>query len=103
MIAIIKAGLKLVNELSMGIRAQVRKTDFFSWTEPDLFIVLSVEGYQRMGYLENRVKEFISRKFHEKGYRDAAMYFPSNGYAVFPGTSASTPELVNEAKSKIHA
>jgi len=97
-----QAGLKLVNELSMGIRTQVRKTDFFSWTEPDLFIVLSVEGYQRMGYLESRVKEFIAKKFEEKGYRDAAVYFPSNGFAVFPGTSSSTVELINEAKAKLH-
>jgi GAF domain-containing protein/GGDEF domain-containing protein len=98
-----QAGLKLVNELSMGIRTQVRKTDFFSWTEPDLFIVLSVEGYQRMGYLENRVKEFIATKFQEKGYRDIALYYPSNGYAVFPGTSASAADLINEAKAKMHA
>jgi GGDEF domain-containing protein len=98
-----KAGLRLVNELSMGIRTQVRKTDFFSWTEPDLFIVLSVEGYQRMGYLENRVKEFIARTFEEKGYLDTAVYFPSNGYAVFPGASANTAELIREAKAKIRA
>ena len=98
-----QAGLRLVNELSMGIRTQVRKTDFFSWTEPDLFVVLSVEGYQRMGYLESRVKEFIARKFDEKGYRDTGIYFPSNGYAVFPGASASTAELINEAKAKIRA
>ncbi|MFA4948555.1 MAG: hypothetical protein WC674_08635, partial [Candidatus Krumholzibacteriia bacterium] len=98
-----QAGLRLVNELSMGIRTQVRKTDFFSWTEADLFIVLSVEGYQRMGYLENRVKEFIATKFQEKGYRDIALYYPSNGYAVFPGTSASAADLINEAKAKMHA
>ncbi|MCX5752693.1 MAG: GAF domain-containing protein [Candidatus Krumholzibacteria bacterium] len=98
-----QAALRLVNELSMGIRTQVRKTDFFSWTEPDLFIVLSVEGYQRMGYLENRIKEFIAAKFQEKGYGDASVYYPMNGYAVFPGTSASAADLINEAKAKIHA
>lgn len=98
-----QAGLRLINELSMGIRTQVRKTDFFSWTEPDLFIVLSVEGYQRMGYLENRIKEFIAKRLEEKGYRDTALYYPSNGYAVFPGTSASTADLIREAKAKIHA
>jgi GAF domain-containing protein/GGDEF domain-containing protein len=97
-----QAGLRLVNEISMGIRTQVRKTDFFSWTEPDLFIVLSVEGYQRMGYLENRVKEFIAAKFREKGYPDSSLFYPSNGYAVFPGTSASAADLINEAKAKIH-
>ncbi len=96
-----QSGLRLVNELSMGIRTQVRKTDFFSWTEPDLFIVLSVEGYQRMGYLESRVKEFIAKKFDEKGYRDTAVYFPSNGFAVFPGTSSNTVELISEAKAKL--
>ncbi len=98
-----QAGLRLVNELSVGVRTQVRKTDFFSWTEPDLFIVLSVEGYQRMGYLENRIKELIAKNLEEKGYYESTGYYPTNGYAVFPGTSATAAELVNEAKSRIPA
>jgi GGDEF domain-containing protein len=98
-----QAGLRLVNELSVGVRAQVRKTDFFSWTEPDLFIVLSVEGYQRMGYLENRIKELVAKKLQEKGYYETTGYYPSNGYAVFPGSSATAAELINEAKSRIPA
>ncbi len=97
------AGLRLVNELSVGARTQVRKTDFFSWTEPDLFIVMSVEGYQRMGYLENRIRDLISKRLEERGYYETAGYYPTNGYAVFPGTSASAAELINEAKSRIPA
>jgi putative methionine-R-sulfoxide reductase with GAF domain len=96
-----QAALNLVNELSMGIRRQVRKTDFFSWTEPDLFMVLSVEGYQRMGYLENRIKTVIVTKLKEEGY-DSASFFPANGYAVYPGNSSTAADLIQEAKSKIH-
>ena len=97
-----QGALNLINELSMGIRRQVRKTDFFSWTEADLFVVLSIEGYQRMGYLENRIKTFITAKLAEKGY-DPASVFPAHGYAVFPGDSSTAAELINEAKAKIHA
>jgi len=95
-----QAGLNLINELSMGIRRQVRKTDFFSWTEPDFFVVLSIEGYQRMGYLEDRIKTFITGKLREKGY-DPASFFPADGYAVFPGSSSTAAELIHEAKFKI--
>lgn len=98
-----ESALRLVNELSVGVRTQVRKTDFFSWTEPDVFIVLSVEGYQRMGFLENRLKELISKKLEEKGYHATNGYYPANGYAVFPGTAASAAELINEAKARIPA
>ena len=95
--------LNLINELSMGIRRQVRKTDFFSWTEADLFTVLSVEGYQRMGFLERRIMDFIAQKLKEKGYYDATSFYPVNGYAVFPGKSSTAAELVHEAKARIES
>jgi GAF domain-containing protein len=93
--------LNLVNELSMGIRKQVRKTDFFSWTEPDIFMILSVEGYQRMGFLENRIKTLIATTLKEKGC-DPTSVFAADGYASYPGESSTAAELVHEAKSKIH-
>jgi putative methionine-R-sulfoxide reductase with GAF domain len=96
-----QGALNLINELSMGIRKQVRKTDFFSWTEADLFVVLSVEGYQRMGYLENRINTFITATIKEKGY-DPKLLYPTHGYAVFPGNSSAAADLINEAKAKIH-
>lgn len=95
--------LNLINELSMGIRRQVRKTDFFSWTETDLFTVLSVEGYQRMGYLEKRITTFITEKLKEKGFFNADSFFPADGYAIFPGSSSTAAELIHEAKSRIQA
>ena len=93
--------MNLINELSMGIRRQVRKTDFFSWTETDLFTVLSVEGYQRMGYLEKRITSFITEKLKAEGHFNADSFFPVNGFAVFPGTSSTAAELIHEAKSRI--
>jgi putative methionine-R-sulfoxide reductase with GAF domain/GGDEF domain-containing protein len=97
-----QAALNLINELSMGVRRQVRKTDFFSWTEADLFVVLSVEGSQRMGYLENRIKTFISAKLTEKGY-DPVAFHAVNGCAAFPGVSSTAAELIHEAKARIRA
>ena len=96
-----QAALGLLNELSMGVRRQVRKTDFFSWIEPSVFAVLSVEGYQRMGFLEGRISAFIIDKLKERGYYDPHSFYPANGYALFPGKSETAAELIHEAKSKI--
>jgi hypothetical protein len=53
-----------------------------------------------MGYLEDRIKTFITGKLREKGY-DPASFFPADGYAVFPGSSSTAAELIHEAKFKI--
>jgi GAF domain-containing protein/GGDEF domain-containing protein len=98
-----KAALRLINELSMGIRKQVRKTDFFSWTEADLFAILSIEGYQRMGFLEKRISTYLIEELKEKGLYNLQSFYPVSGYAVFPGSSSSAAELIQEAKSKIQA
>ena len=56
-----------------------------------------------MGFLESRLKELITRKLYDEGYRDPSIYSAANGFAVFPGSSGSASELINEAKAKIHA
>jgi len=96
-----QAALGLVNELSMGVRQQVRKTDFFSWIEPSVFAVLSVEGYQRMGFLEGRITAFITDTLKREGYYDPQTFKSSNGYAMFPGKSETAAELINEARAKL--
>ncbi len=93
--------LGLINDVSQGIRRQVRKTDYFSWIEVDLFGVLSLESYQRIGYLESRLTEFITSVLKEKGLNDAKTFYPVTGYALFPGTSETPSQLINEAKSKL--
>ncbi len=93
--------LALVNSISTGIRRQVRKTDFFSWIEPGVFAVVSVEGYQRTGFLEGRVTSFIIETLKEKGIYDPHAFYPSNGRALFPGQSETAADLIQEARSKI--
>ncbi len=93
--------LMLINELSMGVRRQVRKTDFFSWMETDLFAVLSIERHQRMAYLEERVSAFIVNTLKEKGLHDPAAFYPSHGYAMYPGGAATAAELIAEATSRM--
>jgi GAF domain-containing protein/GGDEF domain-containing protein len=95
--------LGLVNELSMGIRQHVRKTDFFSWIEPSVFAVLSVEGYQRIGILEGRITAFIIEKLTEKTLYDPQSFGPSNGYAMFPGKAETAADLIREARSRVAA
>lgn len=96
-----KNGLALINELSLGIRKQVRKTDHFSWIEADLFCVLSLESYQRIGFLEERISEFIRKVIAGKPNLDPAVCYPVSGYALFPGTQETPTDLIREAKSRI--
>ncbi len=96
-----KAGLALINELSLGIRKQVRKTDYFSWIENELFSVLSLESYQRIGLLESRITSFIKQVLESKGYFDDANFYPVSGYSLFPGAQETPSDIINEAKSRI--
>ena len=93
--------LALINAISLGIRQQVRKTDFFSWIEPSVFVVLSVGGYQRTGFLEGRVTSFILEKLTEEGLHDPHAFYPANGHAVFPGQSETAADLIKEARAKV--
>jgi len=94
-------GLNLVNELSLGIRKKVRKTDYFSWIETDLFGVLSLESYQRIEFLENRLNEFIADVLKNKELLDPNEFYPTSSYALFPGSSDTPGELINEVKAKL--
>ena len=93
--------LLLINELSIGIRSRVRRTDYFCWIESDLFGVLSLESYKRIGYLENRINDFITAALQEKGLYDPASFYISSSCALYPGSSDSPAALISEAKSKL--
>jgi GGDEF domain-containing protein len=93
--------LHLINELSIGIRKRVRKTDYFCWIESDLFTVLSLESYKRIGFLENRVNEFINDALKAKGLFDPDTFFISSSYTLYPGVSDTPADLISEAKSKL--
>jgi len=96
-----KNGLGLINELSLGIRTQVRKTDYFSWIESDLFGVLSLESYQRIGFLEERLSGYIRKVLSGTSIADPETCYPVSGYALFPGTQETPADLIREAKSRI--
>ncbi len=93
--------LRLINELSIGIRKRVRKTDYFCWIESDLFTVLSLESYKRIGFLENRINEFINDALMARGLFDPDTFFISSSYALYPGVSDTPADLISEAKSKL--
>ena len=96
-----KGSLALINELSLGIRKQVRKTDYFSWIEADLFGVLSLESYQRIGFLEERLSGYIREALISKSFTDPEAYYPVSGYALFPGAQETPADIIHEAKSRI--
>jgi putative methionine-R-sulfoxide reductase with GAF domain len=88
-------GLLLINELSLGIRRRVRKTDYFCWIESDLFGVLSLESYKRIGFLENRVNGFITDILQEKGLHSPDSFFISSSCAIYPGSSDTPADLIS--------
>jgi len=96
-----KSGLSLINELSLGIRKQVRKTDYFSWIEADLFGVLSLESYQRIGFLEERLSGYIRTVLEGSSLVDPGACYPVSGYALFPGAQETPADIIREAKSRI--
>jgi putative methionine-R-sulfoxide reductase with GAF domain/GGDEF domain-containing protein len=96
-----QAGLDLINHMSLGIRKKVRKTDYFSWIESDIFGVLSLESYQRIGYLEDRLNSYVIEILSEKGLYDPESFYPVSSYTLYPGRAESAADLINEAKTKI--
>ena len=90
--------LSVVNEISVGVRKHVRRTDFFSWIENDLFGVLSIESYQRMGYLEERIKDYIGSVLAAKNLFDPETCCATSGFALYPGAAETPADLINEAR-----
>jgi putative methionine-R-sulfoxide reductase with GAF domain len=92
--------LDLVNRLSIGVRKQVRKTDYFSWIEPDIFAVISLESHHRIEFLERRLIDFLTQVLRERNLYIEEKVYPSSAYAVFPGGSDTAAELITEAKNR---
>jgi len=93
--------LSFINSVSIGVRARIRKTDFFSWLEVDTFGILSIERYQRVGRLEKRVIEFINRMIQERIGDFEGLLYPVTGYASFPGAAETASDLINEARKSL--
>ncbi|MBN2069825.1 MAG: GAF domain-containing protein [Candidatus Krumholzibacteriota bacterium] len=93
--------LELVNRLSVGLRREVRKTDYFSWIEIDLFGVISLESYQRISDLETRISGFIRKTLEERGLFDNENFFPKSSCSLYPGKAGSAAALITDAKSKL--
>ena len=92
--------LELINELSIGVRKQVRKTDYFSWIEPDIFAVISLESHHRIEYLERRLLEFITTALKNRNLFIEKKVYPSSSFAVYPGGSETSSELITEARNR---
>jgi GGDEF domain-containing protein len=93
--------LDLINELSTGVRGQVRKTDYFSWIEADIFAVISLESQNRIEYLERRLLAFIEKALRNRDLYDERAFYPSSAFAVFPGSCDSAVELIRDARHRL--
>jgi hypothetical protein len=91
----------LINELSTGIRDQVRKTDYFSWIETDIFAVISLESHNRIEYLERRLLGFIEKALRSRDLYDERVFYPASAFAVFPGTCDTAADLIREARRRL--
>ncbi len=93
--------LDLINDLSSGIRNVVRKTDYFSWIETDLFGVLSLESFQRIGDLEKRLCFYIDEILEEKGLLDKERFYAKSAFSLYPGTADTAADLISESNTKL--
>ncbi|MBN1163469.1 MAG: GAF domain-containing protein, partial [Candidatus Krumholzibacteriota bacterium] len=96
-----RKSLVLINECSQKIRKQVRRTDFFSWIETDLFGILSLESYQRIAYLEGRMIGTINEVLKDSEIVDQDRFNVTSSYVLFPGASDSAVEMIKEAKTNL--
>ncbi len=92
--------LEIINELSIKIRKQVRKTDYFSWIEPDIFAVISLESHHRIEFLENRLLEMMETTLKNRNLYIENEIFPESSYAIFPGGADTSAELITAAKNR---
>ena len=96
-----KSALSLINRMSLGIRSRIRKTDYFSWIESDTFAIVSIESFKKVQKLEGRIIEYIVDELKNEGVYNEETFYPSTGYASYPGRSESPAQLINEAKKSI--
>ncbi len=94
------ATLEVINEISIGVRKQVRRTDYFSWIEPDIFAVISLESHHRIEFLEQRLLDFIATVLKKRNLFVENKVYPSSSFAVYPGGSETSSELITEAKNR---
>ncbi|MDZ7859944.1 MAG: GAF domain-containing protein [Candidatus Krumholzibacteriota bacterium] len=92
-------GLIHINHMSSKLKSIIRKTDFFSWIESDIFAVLSLESYGRIKKLERRIKSCIDDYLKENDLFDPELFHSKSSFARFPGKSETASVLIMEAKN----
>ncbi|MBU8921381.1 MAG: GAF domain-containing protein [Bacteroidales bacterium] len=95
--------LDLINMLSKSVRNSARRTDYFSWMETDIFGIISLESFQRIGDLEERILGLISGILEKKGLFERERFSPVSAFSLYPGNSETASDLISDAKSKLKA
>lgn len=94
-----RSGLKAINSISNGLRKSIRKTDYFSWIEHDLFAVLSLESLGRIKTMEERLNNNINNYLKSKNLYDSDFFHSKSAFTRFPGKSKNPFDIIREAKS----
>jgi len=93
-----RKGLIHINAISSKLKDVIRKTDYFSWIEPDILAILSLESYGRIKILEKRISSFIDLYLEKTGLFDPELFHSESSFARFPGKSETPAALILEAK-----
>ncbi|MCK4538490.1 MAG: GAF domain-containing protein [Candidatus Krumholzibacteria bacterium] len=93
--------LDLINTLSKSVRSSARKTDYFSWIETDIFGIISLESFQRIGDLEKRILGLISGILEEKGLFERERFNPISAFSLYPGNSETASDLISTAMASL--
>jgi hypothetical protein len=92
-------GLKAINNISFGLKKSIRKTDYFSWIEPDSFVILSLESLGRIRTLEERINNDVDSYLRSRKLYDPDQCYSKSSYTRFPGKAKSPFDLIKEAKA----
>ena len=93
--------LDLINTLSKSVRNSARKTDYFSWVETDIFGIISLESFQRIGDLEKRILGLISGILEDKGLFERERFNPISAFSLYPGNFETASDLISDAMSRL--
>lgn len=93
-----KSAYRLIDDITQGIRTRTRKTDYGCWIDRTSYAMLSLEGSKRIRFLISRVMTYLAKDLSEiEGAKDNVRV----GTAVYPGTSRSAEDLIDEARSNL--
>jgi hypothetical protein len=93
-----KEAFRLIDEVTQGIHTRTRKTDYGCWIDNTTYVMLSLEGGNRIRFLVARAMTYMDKDLgHVGGSRESILV----GTATYPGSSRTADQLLDEARADL--